>query len=125
MPYHKNELTDTDKLEIVQLYTAKFSLIKIAEKYKVATQQIMETLDEAGIPRKKNKKQIATGWKPTDKRPDTITVTKATDEYMEYLMNIMAQAGRMDGEATTNMERLMKANPYVGKKRETITKHRK
>ncbi|MCA0387612.1 MAG: hypothetical protein LCH52_03870 [Bacteroidetes bacterium] len=125
MPYHKNELSENDKIEIVKLYKAKMSLGKLSARYKVGVQQITDALDEAGIPRKRNKKQIASGWKDNEKRPDTITVTKATPEYFDYLTDIMAQAGRMKGDPVANYEMLSKQNPFKGIKRHTITKHRK
>lgn len=125
MPYHKNELSENQKLEIVQLYKAKFSLIKIATQYKVGVQQITDVLDNAGIQRKRNKKQIACGYRDGEKRPATYKLTKATDEYMDYIFTTMAQAGMMKGDPVANYEMISKQNPFKGVKRETITKHRK
>lgn len=129
MPYHGKVLTDQEKLEIVKLYTGipKVNINKLATMYHVGAEQITDALKEAGIKRKLNKKREAIGWNPNQKkpRPETYNVTHATEEYMQFIFDMMAEAGRMDGEATKNFERLIKENPFQGTKRTTVTKTRK
>lgn len=127
MPYHKTELTDQQKIEIVKLYSGKpkVSISKLSAQFKVGVIQITDALDEANVNRKKNKKREAKGWKPNQIKPKTYELTKATDEYTEYIFTTMAQAGRMGGDPVANYEMISKQNPFKGIKRHTITKHRK
>ena len=116
----KTTLTEDQKQEVIHLYqSGKNNIAVLAAKYNCGVKQIMQILDDAGIERKRNKKQIADGWKEGEKRPDHFMVTVATPEYINYLTETLAVAGRMDGDANINFQRLIQDNPFIGEKRVT------
>ena len=116
----KTTLTEDQKQDVINLYqSGKTNIAVLAAKYHVGVKQIMEILDNAGIQRKRNKKQIADGWKEGEKRPEYIMATFATESYINYLTETMALAGQMDGDATENFNALIQSNPFVGERRVT------
>ena len=116
----KTTLTEDQKQEVIHLYqSGKNNIAVLAAKYNCGVKQIMQILDDAGIERKRNKKQIADGWKEGEKRPDYIMATVATPEYINYLTETLAVAGRMVGDANINFQKLIQDNPFVGEKRVT------
>lgn len=111
MPKIAKTLTETEINEIICKYTAtvKTPIHPLARMYKVSYKQIYNVLNSAGIFHGHIKKD-----KPI-KPPEQIR--HVTPEYFEYLTDLLAQAGRMDGVVSNNFQKLINNSNFKGNKR--------
>lgn len=118
----KRQLTEEQKIEAIAMYTGepKISICKIGIHFRVGTEQVIQALDEAGVPRKRNKKRTAASYKDNEPIPEFVEVTMATAEFTDYLLEIMSEAGKMDGITDVNFSKLLAERPFKGVKRVTV-----
>ena len=123
----KRQLTEEQKIEAITMYTGtpKISICNIGIKLRVGTEQVIHALDEAGVPRKKNKKRSAESYRPDEHVTDYVEVTMATPEYIDYLLDTLADSRWMDGITDVNFSKLLKERPFTGTKRVTVRKKTK